>query len=160
LLEVMRAGQRAAALTRQLLAFSRKQVLAPQVLDLGEVVINMHRMLRRLIGEDIELVTVTDPGTSYVRADAGQIEQVLLNLAINARDAMPVGGKLAIEVTNVLFDEEYLSRPAGARPGPHVMLKVSDTGRGMDTETLSHCFEPFFTTKDRDKGTGLGLSTV
>ncbi len=158
--EIVKAGDRAVALTRQLLAFGRRQVLAPKVLDLGEVVQNISRMLRRLIGEDIELVVSTRAELGRVRADPGQIEQVLMNLAVNARDAMPQGGKLTLEISNVELDEAYaLGRP-GVAPGHYVMMAVSDSGSGMDAETKAHIFEPFFTTKEKGKGTGLGLATV
>lgn len=157
--EIRKAGERAAALTQQLLAFSRKQVIAPKVLPLNEVVADSAKMLRRLIGEDIELVTSPAPDLWSVRADPGQLEQVLLNLAVNARDAMPRGGKLLIETFNVASYEPYTA--SGARgTAPYVLLAVSDTGSGMDAETQKHIFEPFFTTKERGKGTGLGLATV
>jgi PAS domain S-box-containing protein len=155
---VLKTADRAAALTRQLLAFSRKQVLAMTVLDLNVVVGNMEQMLRRLIGEDVELVTTLAPGLGRVKADPGQIEQVIMNLAVNSRDAMPRGGRLTIETADVADPSGQL--PAGARPGPHVMLAIADTGCGMDAATISRVFEPFFTTKGVDKGTGLGLSTV
>jgi PAS domain S-box-containing protein len=158
--EIRKAAERATALTRQLLAFGRRQVLQPQVLDLNEVVANMDRMLQRLIGEDIQLLTVLDPELWSVKVDPGQIEQVIMNLAVNARDAMPGGGKLTIETANVVLDEEYALRHVAVKPGPCVMLAVTDNGCGMDKETQSHLFEPFFTTKNKGEGTGLGLSTV
>jgi two-component system cell cycle sensor histidine kinase/response regulator CckA len=157
--EIASAAGRASALTRQLLAFSRKQMLAPKILDLNEVVTENLKMLTRMIGEDIELVMVPATGLGAVRADAGQIEQVIMNLAVNARDAMPSGGKLTIETSNVSLDEEHAHVQAPLKPGNYVMLAISDTGAGMDSETQSHIFEPFFTTKG-PKGTGLGLSTV
>jgi PAS domain S-box-containing protein len=158
--EIMKAANRAAALTAQLLAFSRKQVLRPQVVSAEELVHSIRKMLERVIGEDIELITLTDPQAGSFIADPGQMEQVLLNLAVNARDAMPSGGKLIIETTSRTFDEEYVRGHPGAAEGPHVCIAVSDTGVGMDQETLSHIYEPFFTTKGLGKGTGLGLSTV
>jgi PAS domain S-box-containing protein len=158
--EIQKAGDRAAELTHQLLAFSRKQVLIPQVLDLGVVVTETKNMLRRLIGEDIELVTTTEAPLGAVRADVSQVDQVIVNLAVNARDAMPRGGRLTISLRNVELDEAFAREHAGARTGPHVLLAVSDTGVGMSPETLSHLFEPFFTTKEVGKGTGLGLATV
>ncbi len=158
--EIRKASDRAAGLTRQLLAFSRKQLLAPQVLDVNTVVANMDRLLRRMIGEDIDLVTVLDPQIGRIKADPGQIEQVIMNLAVNARDAMPIGGKLTIETANVDLEAAAAGRYLTVRSGPYVQLAVSDTGEGMDGETLSHLFEPFFTTKEQGKGTGLGLSTV
>jgi len=157
--EIAGASQRASSLTRQLLAFSRKQMLAPKILDLNGVVTENLKMLTRVIGEDIDLVMVPAPTLGAVRADAGQIEQVIMNLAVNARDAMPTGGKLTIETSNVSLDEDYARFHAPLRPGDYVMLAISDTGLGMDSETQSHIFEPFFTTKG-PKGTGLGLSTV
>jgi two-component system, cell cycle sensor histidine kinase and response regulator CckA len=158
--EIHKSGDRAAALTRQLLAFSRKQVLAPVVLDLNEVVQEMEKMLRRLIGEDIELATILDSKLDLVKADPGQIEQVIMNLAVNARDAMPVGGKLIIETANVDLEDLYLETRSEVPPGSYVTLSVSDTGCGMDERTKARIFEPFFTTKGPGKGTGLGLATV
>jgi signal transduction histidine kinase len=158
--QIGKAAERAALLTNQLLAFSRKQVLQPVTLDLNLVVMNMDKMLRRLIGEDIELVTMLDPNLGKVKVDPSQMEQVIINLAINARDAMPFGGKLMIETANVMFDKEYVRRHVESRPGSHIMLAIIDTGQGMDEETQSHLFEPFFTTKEQGKGTGLGLATV
>jgi PAS domain S-box-containing protein len=157
--EIQKASERAAALTRQLLAFSRKQVLQPRVLDLTEVVAGMDKMLRRLIGEDIELRTVSDIGLGKVKADPGQIEQVVLNLAVNARDAMPRGGKLTIQIGNVTFDQKTLFGSRELHAGPYVMLAITDTGVGMTDDVKAHLFEPFFTTKGKDKGTGLGLAT-
>jgi PAS domain S-box-containing protein len=157
--EIASAAERASSLTRQLLAFSRKQMLAPRILDLNGVVTENLKMLNRMIGEDIDLVMVPHADLGAVRADSGQIEQVIMNLAVNARDAMPSGGKLTIETSNVTLDEEYVRFHAPLRPGDYVMLAISDTGQGMDSETQSHIFEPFFTTKG-PKGTGLGLSTV
>jgi PAS domain S-box-containing protein len=158
--EIQRAGEHAAALTSQLLAFSRKQVLQPKVLNLNEVVTDIGKMLRRLIGEDIELVTTLETGLGRVKADPGQIEQVIMNLVINARDAMPAGGKLLIQTANVCLDETFTRANLDVNPGQYVMLAVSDTGHGMDKKTLSHIFEPFYTTKQLGKGTGLGLATV
>jgi PAS domain S-box-containing protein len=157
--EISNAAGRATSLTRQLLAFSRKQMLAPRVLDLNEVITENLKMLTRMIGEDIELVMVPKAGLGAVRADAGQIEQVIMNLAVNARDAMPLGGKLTIETSNASFDEDSAHLHAPLLPGNYVILSITDTGAGMDSETQSRIFEPFFTTKG-PKGTGLGLSTV
>jgi len=158
--EIVRAADRASSLTRKLLAFGRKQVLEPVVLDLSAVTMDMKDMLGRLIGEDIALLTTPTPGLGRVKADRGQIEQVIMNLAVNARDAMPQGGRLILETANVELADEYVRRHMGARPGPHVMLAVSDTGTGIPREIQAHMFEPFFTTKEQGKGTGLGLATV
>jgi PAS domain S-box-containing protein len=157
--EISNATQRATSLTRQLLAFSRKQMLAPKVLDLNEVVAENLKMLTRMIGEDIDLVMVPGPGLGAVRADPGQIDQVIMNLAVNARDAMAQGGKLTIETANVTLDENFARTHTPLTPGDYIMIAISDTGIGMDGETQSRIFEPFFTTKGA-KGTGLGLSTV
>jgi two-component system cell cycle sensor histidine kinase/response regulator CckA len=158
--EVRKAGNRAASLTRQLLAFSRKQVLEPCVLNLNAVISDLEKMLRRIIGENIQLRTVLAGDLKHVKADPGQIEQVLLNLAVNARDAMPDCGKLIIETANIDLDEEFARSHVGVKAGPHVALSVSDTGIGMTQEVQTHIFEPFFTTKGIGKGTGLGLSMV
>ncbi len=158
--EIKKAGERAASLTRQLLAFSRKQILESKILDLNVVVASMERMLGRLIGEDIHLSTVKSPDLGPVRADQSQIEQVILNLAINARDAMPDGGYLTIGTSNVDLDDAYVISHTAAKPGPYVLIAISDTGLGMDAATQLRIFEPFFTTKEQGKGTGLGLSTV
>ncbi len=158
--QIHQAGERAAALTRQLLALSRRQNLEPEVLDLAELVRGLLTMLRRLLGENIRLTTIAPPGLGRVEADRSQLEQVILNLAVNARDAMPQGGSLTFELRDVELDRAQASARVGLRPGPHVVLKVSDTGIGMDAKVLERIFEPFFTTKERGKGTGLGLSTV
>ena len=160
ILEIKKAADRAASLTRQLLAFSRRQLIEPSVLDLNTVVSGIHNMLRRVIGEDIELVTILRGTPGWVRADAGQIEQVLVNLVLNARDAMPAGGKLTVELSLEELSRNAWATSPTARAGRYVVLIVSDTGCGMDNDVLSRIFEPFFTTKERGKGTGLGLSTV
>src|ERR1700751_5362076 len=157
--EISAASERATSLTRQLLAFSRKQMLTPKVLDLNAVITENLKMLTRLIGEDIDLVMIPGPDLGGGKADPGQIEQVILNLAVNARDAMPHGGKLTIETANITLDENYARMHAPGQPGDYTMLAITDTGGGMDTDTQSRIFEPFFTTKGT-KGTGLGLSTV
>jgi PAS domain S-box-containing protein len=158
--EIRSAGKRAQSLTRQLLAFSRRQVLQPQVVDVNQKVREVERLLGRLLGEDVAVRLHLDPAVHRIFIDPGQLEQVILNLAVNARDAMPGGGKLTIETADVVLDEEYTSHRAGASPGPQVMLAISDTGSGMGAATLERVFEPFFTTKPTGKGTGLGLSTV
>ena len=158
--QIRQAGQRAASLTSQLLAFSRKQILHPIALNLNDAIAEMSTMLRRLIGEDIDLVFTTRPALGLVHADEGQIQQIIMNLVVNARDAMPQGGKLTIETANVNLDEGYVRKHAAVSAGPYVMLAISDNGIGMDTETQARIFEPFFTTKGQGKGTGLGLSTV
>ena len=158
--QIQMAAQRASSLTRQLLAFSRKQMLAPKILNVQTVVADMEKILRRLIGEDIQLETSSAPDLGLVKADRSQIEQVILNLAVNARDAMPQGGRLTIETANVELDASYSHPPAVLSPGKYVMLAVTDNGCGMDAETQAHVFEPFFTTKEKGKGTGLGLATV
>jgi two-component system cell cycle sensor histidine kinase/response regulator CckA len=157
--ELLKAAERAASLTRQLLAFARKQIMEPHVLYLNDLILDMDRLLRRLIGEDIELVTRTASDLGLVKVDQSQIEQVLVNLAVNARDAMPQGGKLTIETHNVDLDETYMMARTEIQPGRYVLLVVSDTGVGMDAKTQGHVFEPFFTTKAAGKGTGLGLAT-
>ena len=158
--EIKKAGERAATLTRQLLAFSRRQVLKPKVFNLNLVITDMEKMLNRLIREDIDIRLKLAPDVGQIKADPGQLEQVVVNLVVNARDAMPGGGRLTIQTSNVYLSEEYASEHIAVTPGPHVMLVVSDTGVGMDEKTRGRIFEPFFTTKEAGKGTGLGLSTV
>jgi signal transduction histidine kinase len=158
--EILKASDQAAALTRQLLAFGRKQVRQPRHLDLNDVIAETHAMLERLLAERVEIVSALDSDLGTVRADPGQLNQVLVNLAVNARDAMPEGGRLTIETKNVVLDEAYAREHLGAEPGRYAMLAVSDTGVGMDKETCARIFEPFYTTKPEGHGTGLGLSTV
>jgi CheY-like chemotaxis protein len=158
--EISRAGKRAADLTRQLLAFSRKQILQPRVISLNSVIADLEKMLCRLIGEDVEMMTRFDPDLGLVKADPGQIEQVIMNLVVNARDAMPEGGMLMIETANAEIDDAYARRHVGVVPGQYALMAISDTGTGMSEETQSRIFEPFFTTKEQGQGTGLGLSTV
>lgn len=158
--EIRKAGLRATRLTQQLIAFSRKQILQPQILDLNQIVSNMERMLRPLIGEHIELVSVLGNGLGMVKADPGQVEQVIVNLALNARDAMPNGGRLLVETTNTVLTEADMREHSDITPGPYVKMVVQDNGDGMDAETISHIFEPYFTTKGVGKGSGLGLATV
>ena len=158
--QICKAAESAAGLTHQLLMFSRQHVVQPKVVDLCDVVENLEKMLQRILGEDVELVTVTPRERGRVKVDPSHLEQVILNLVVNARDAMPTGGKVTIESENVFLDEVYAAHHWPSKPGPHVMLAVSDTGIGMDRETQLRIFEPFFTTKEVGKGTGLGLSTV
>ena len=158
--EIITCSQRAVELTRQLLAFSRKQVLEPRLLDLNQVLLNLENMLHRLIGEDIELTLALTPNCGLVKADPGQIEQTIVNLLVNSRDAMPEGGKVTIETSLVQLDESYAKQHIGTIAGPHILLAVTDTGCGMDADTQARIFEPFFTTKEKGKGTGLGLATV
>ncbi|HYU46484.1 MAG TPA: PAS domain S-box protein [Terriglobales bacterium] len=160
LAEINTATQHAAALTRHLLAFSRKQLVEPQVLDLNQAIWEAHKLIRRLVPANIDVAPVLAPTLGWVKIDPGQVQQVLINLMVNARDALPEGGKVVIETSDVELDEAYVSQHLGLQPGPYVMLSVSDTGCGMDAETLTHIFEPFFTTKQPGKGTGLGLSTI
>ena len=157
--EIEKAGERAANLTRQLLAFSRRQIVKPQVINLNELILNMDKMLRRVIGEDLELITLCNPKLGPVKVDPGQIEQILMNLAVNARDAMQDGGKLIIKTANSDVDDEVMRQDAETTAGEYVVLTVSDTGTGIPDEVKAHIFDPFFTTKEVGKGTGLGLST-
>ena len=158
--EIRSAAERAAGLTRQLLAFSRRQVLEPKVLDVNSLVLNLEKMLRRLISENIKLVTVLEPTVGRIKADAGQLEQIIVNLSVNARDAMPNGGTLLLETKDVELDEAYAREHLNVKPGSYVMIAVTDSGEGMTPEVQSRIFEPFFTTKGPGKGTGLGLATV
>jgi len=158
--EIKKAGERSAELTKQLLAFSRRQMLQSKVLDINQVVSDTVLMLERLIGEDIDLVTVLDSNTANIEADPGQLSLVILNLVVNSRDAMPDGGTITIETKNVFLDDAYARQHVSVKPGPYVMLSIGDTGIGMDAQTQQQIFEPFFTTKEVGKGTGLGLSTV
>ena len=158
--EVLKAADRAGALTNQLLAFSRRQIMKPRVINVNAVVEQTEKMLRRLIGEDIDLAFGLAADVGNIRADPGHVEQAIMNLAVNARDAMPLGGRLTVETANAELDETYARTHMGVTPGEFVMIAVSDTGHGMDAETKRHIFEPFFTTKEKGKGTGLGLATV
>ena len=158
--QIKKAGQRAAALTRQLLAFSRQQVLEPKILSLNDIIVDLRKMLPRLLGADIRIETTLEPTLAHVKADPGQIEQVIINLAVNARDAMPEGGKLTIETRSVALEGEPASKHPAMPPGRYAVITVSDTGTGMDAQVQAHIFEPFFTTKEQGKGTGLGLATV
>ena len=160
IVEIKKSGQRAAELTRQLLAFSRKQVLKPQITDLNSIVNDLEKMIKRLVGERIEVATILNPGIGMVKADKGQLDQVIMNLVVNARDAMPDGGKITVETQNVTLGNDYIKKYSDVRTGNYVMLAVTDTGTGMSKETVDKIFEPFFTTKGLGKGTGLGLSTV
>jgi nitrogen-specific signal transduction histidine kinase/ActR/RegA family two-component response regulator len=157
--QIEKAAYRAAALTRQLLTFSRKQVIEPRVLKLNAVILNLEKMLRRLIGEDIEFRTLLDSAAGHIKADPGQIEQVIMNLAVNARDAMPNGGKLTVTTANTTLDKKHLNNFSDMCAGDYVMIAIEDTGTGMSEEVKAHLFEPFFTTKPPGKGTGLGLAT-
>jgi len=158
--EIQRAAERGGALTHQLLAFSRRQPFTPQTVQLNTLIVHMEKMLSRLIGEDVELITVAAAEPATIRSDPGQLEQVIMNVVVNARDAMPGGGKVIVETANALVDQTYAGPNVDLRPGSYVVLAISDTGTGMDPETITHLFEPFFTTKAPGKGTGLGLATA
>src|SRR5947209_867535 len=158
--QIKKAGDRAASLTRQLLAFSRRQMLVPEMIDLNSLITSLSQMLRRVIGEDIELILRLEPNLGAVTADPGQVQQVIMNLVVNARDAMPRGGTLTIHTANLEWSEDFRQRHPDATPGPFALLSVTDTGTGISPEATEHLFEPFFTTKEVGKGTGLGLSTV
>jgi len=158
--EILKAADRAGALTNQLLAFSRRQIMQPRVINVNAVLIQTQKMLQRLIGEDVELVLDLGVSVGNIKADPGHVEQAIVNLAVNARDAMPMGGHLRIETSSVELDENYAKTHMGVKPGQFTMIAVSDDGHGMDAETRRHIFEPFFTTKEKGKGTGLGLATV
>ena len=158
--QIFKAGERAAALTRQLLAFSRQQVIQPETLDLNATITNINEMLRRLISEDIDLITILDPTLGHIKADSGQIEQIILNLVVNACDAMPQGGQITISTENIALTEDDITRLPGTVPGDYLCLSVSDTGTGIPKDVQDRIFEPFFTTKEADKGTGLGLAIV
>jgi len=158
--EIRRSAERGGALTHQLLAFSRRQPLEARTLHINELVIQLEKMMRRLIGEDIDLITIPGAATDVVEADPGRLEQVIMNLAVNARDAMPNGGKLTIETSAIQLSESFSAKQLGVKPGPYVTISISDTGIGMDQATMAHLFEPFFTTKNPGRGTGLGLATA
>jgi CheY-like chemotaxis protein len=158
--EIRRSAERGGQLTHQLLAFSRRQPLEPRIVRVNELILQMEKMLRRLIGEDLELITIPAASRDAVEADAGRLEQVIMNLVVNARDAMPDGGKLTLETGTVQLSESYSARQLGIQPGQHVTISISDTGIGMDEDTQRHLFEPFFTTKNPGRGTGLGLATA
>ncbi len=158
--EILKASDRAGALTNQLLSFSRRQIMRPRVINVNTVIEQIEKMLRRLIGEDVELVLDLSSNIGNIHVDPGQIEQMVVNLVVNSRDAMPLGGRITIETEDVFLDESYARTHLGVKPGEFVMIAVSDNGHGMDTETKRRIFEPFFTTKPQGKGTGLGLATV